>query len=170
MSYEARFTDAAGLLATDSGSFLTLPPLYHVEDVEVVVTGAGPYQATARVRVLDHADQPVAAVNVRGFWAGDLGGQSWQDDVRTDALGWATFTLNPFTPAGPTVVSFSPVYVGSDDPQDAGLRRSRRRLPAGPLLRPGGQPGPLRLGRHSLIADRPLRGSATDLRRQEKPR
>jgi hypothetical protein len=72
----------------------------------------------ARVLVLDHRGEPVAGVPVRGFWAGDIGGQPWDFAAPTDAAGWATLALQPFTPAAPTTVAFSPAYVGSPFPND----------------------------------------------------
>ena len=40
-------------------------------------------------------------------------------DAVTDGAGVATFALQPFTPAGPTSVGFSPAYIGSGLRTDA---------------------------------------------------
>jgi hypothetical protein len=98
-----------------TGSFTTLPPFFHVEAIELLKSGGpgGPFSVTARVLVHDHLGDPVIGVPVRGFWAGDIGGQGWEQQAPTDGSGWATLTLQPFTPVGPTTVAFSPAYVGS---------------------------------------------------------
>ncbi|HVQ25175.1 MAG TPA: hypothetical protein VMV01_08355, partial [Planctomycetota bacterium] len=92
-------TDRNGNASTAQGSFATLPPFFHVESIELTKSGApgGPYTVEARVLVLDQRGEPVAGVPVRGFWAGDIGGQPWEFAAPTDATGWATLALQPFT-------------------------------------------------------------------------
>jgi YVTN family beta-propeller protein len=115
--YRITATDRAGLTGEVTGSFDTLPILFHVQDITLQKSGAGPITLTARVLVRDQADAAApAGVPVRAFWAGDLGGQPWEKEALTDATGWATFTLQPYTPAGPGVVTFSPIYIGSPFP------------------------------------------------------
>ncbi len=116
--YRVTATDTNGNAGLFEGSFTTLPPYYHVEDITLVVNGSGPYTATATVLVHDQDGLPVIDVPVHVFWAGDIGGQAWEDEQRTDGSGVATFGLLAFTPAGPTTVSFSPAYVGTGFPSD----------------------------------------------------
>ncbi len=114
-------TDRGGNVAVAGGTFTTLPTLLHVGDITLASTGpiggaGGPFTCTAAVLVLDQSGAPRAAVAVRGFWAGEIGGQAWEQESTSDAAGWATFTLLPFTPpappAAPTTVTFSPAYIG----------------------------------------------------------
>ena len=118
--FEVTATDRNGNAGTALGSFATLPPFFHVESIELSKSGGsgGPYTVQARVLVLDHRGLPVVGVPVRGFWAGDIGGQPWDLAAPTDATGWATLELQPFTPAAPTTVAFSPAYVGSPSPSN----------------------------------------------------
>ncbi|MFG0317532.1 MAG: hypothetical protein ACF8XB_09675 [Planctomycetota bacterium JB042] len=117
--YRITATDRSGNAAVRDGSFLTLPPFLHVDDLTLEVNGAGPYTVTARVRVVDHEETPVVGVPVMGFFAGDLGGAHWQREGTTDATGWATITVPPYTPAAPTEVAFTPAFVGSADSKHA---------------------------------------------------
>ncbi|MBM3985107.1 MAG: hypothetical protein FJ296_05370 [Planctomycetes bacterium] len=113
-------TDRAGLVATTVVPFTTLPVMFHVADITLEKSGGPAIALQARVLVHDHADAPApAGVPVRAFWAGDLGGQAWEQEAFTDAAGWATFDLAPFVPAAPGTVTFSPVYVGSPFPAKA---------------------------------------------------
>ena len=110
-------TDRAGLAGVVTGQFSTLPVMFHVQDITLQKSGAGPYTVTARVLVRDQAEAPApAGVPVRAFWAGDLGGQPWEQEALTDGSGWATFALQPYTPAAPGLVTFSPIYVGTPYP------------------------------------------------------
>jgi hypothetical protein len=120
LHFRVTATDRNGNAGTASGSFKTLPPFFHVEAIELLKSGGpgGPYSVTARVLVHDHLGDPVIGVPVRGFWAGDIGGQAWEMQASTDGSGWATLTLQPFTPVGPTTVAFSPAYVGSPFPSN----------------------------------------------------
>ena len=113
-------TDRNGNTGVGTASFTTLPPFFHVEAIELLKSGGpgGPFSVTARVLVHDHLGDPVIGVPVRGFWAGDIGGQGWEQQAPTDGSGWATLTLQPFTPIGPTTVAFSPAYVGSPFPSN----------------------------------------------------
>src|SRR6185295_5875459 len=63
-------TDRNGNAGTAQGSFTTLPPFLHVEQVTLNKSGApgGPYTLHARVLVIDHLGAPVVGVPVRGFW------------------------------------------------------------------------------------------------------
>ncbi len=115
---EVTATDRNGNSASSTTGFRTLPPFLHVEDIEIEKAGAGPYEVSARVKVFDHSDKAVAGVPVMGFWAGDMGGQDWQQTVRTDSAGVATFALAPFTPSGPTRIFFSPAYIGTTNSAD----------------------------------------------------
>ncbi|MGQ0553682.1 MAG: hypothetical protein ACT4PU_10740 [Planctomycetota bacterium] len=114
--YRVTARDRDGLTSSVTGSFKTLPRFFHVADLTLQKSGAGPFTLTARVLVHDHLDQPVPEVPVRAFWAGDLGGQPWEQQAFADAQGWATFTLQPYTPAASTQVSFSPIYIGTPFP------------------------------------------------------
>jgi hypothetical protein len=116
--YRVTASDRDGNQAAATGSFTTLPPFLHVEALEIETSGSGPYSVTARALVLDHTGAAVQGVPVRGFWAGDIGGQAWEQEAVTDGTGWANFALAPFTPAGATEVSFSPAYVGSPFPSN----------------------------------------------------
>jgi hypothetical protein len=118
LHFQVTAGDRDGNEGTGTGSFVTLPPFFHVEQLSIGKSGAGPYTVSAQVEVRDHDGAPVVGVPVRGFWAGDLGGQAWEQSVLTDGTGVATFTLLPFTPAAPTQVAFSPVYVGSPFPSN----------------------------------------------------
>jgi len=110
-------TDRAGLAGTVTGQFRTLPVMFHVQDITLQKSGGGPYTLTARVLVRDQAEAPApAGVPVRAFWAGDLGGQPWEQEALTDGSGWASFALQPYTPAAPGLVTFSPIYVGTPYP------------------------------------------------------
>lgn len=115
LHFRVTATDRNGNVGSATGSFTTLPPFFHVEQIELSKSGAvgGPYVVQARVLVLDQQGEPVVGVPVHGFWAGDIGGQQWETQASTDAQGWATLAVQPFTPAAPTSVSFSPAYVGS---------------------------------------------------------
>jgi len=116
--YRVTVADRDGNEAAATGSFTTLPPFLHVESLEIEKAGAGPFTVTARALVVDHTGAPVVGVPVRGFWAGDLGGQAWEQEAVTDGSGRASFTLAPFTPSAPTSVTFSPAYVGSPFPSN----------------------------------------------------
>ncbi|HZM00014.1 MAG TPA: hypothetical protein VFD43_07150, partial [Planctomycetota bacterium] len=120
LHFRVTATDRNGNTGTAEGSFVTLPPFFHVEQIELSKDGpaGGPYTVEARVLVLDHRGEPVVGVPVRGYWAGDIGGQPWELQASTDGEGWATLALLPFTPAAPTTVAFSPAYVGSPFPQN----------------------------------------------------
>ncbi len=113
-------TDRAGLATAVTVAFNTLPRMFHVQDITLDKSGSPAVVLQARVLILDHADAPApAGVPVRAFWAGDLGGQAWEQEAFTDATGWATFDLAPYVPAAPGTVTFSPVYVGSPFPAKA---------------------------------------------------
>ncbi len=109
-------TDRAGNAGSATGSFTTLPLFVHVGELTLEASGSGPFSPRAVVRVLDHADQPVAGAPVRGFWAGDLGGQPWEQVAISGADGRAEFLLQPYTPAAPTTIAFMPGYIGSPFP------------------------------------------------------
>jgi YVTN family beta-propeller protein len=118
LHFRVTASDRDGNAGTATGSFTTLPPFFHVEQLSIGKSGRGPYTVAAQVLVQDQAGTPVAAVPVRAFWAGDIGGQPWEQSVLTDSLGVATFVLAPFTPAAPTEVAFSPAYIGSPFPNN----------------------------------------------------
>jgi YVTN family beta-propeller protein len=118
LHFRVTATDRDGNAGTGTGSFTTLPPFFHVEALSIDKSGSGPYTVTAQAEVRDHVGAPVAGVPVRAFWAGDVGGQAWQQEALTDGQGVATFALLPFTPAAPTEVAFSPAYVGSPFPSN----------------------------------------------------
>ncbi len=111
-------TDRNGNESVGTVVFTTVPPMLHVDDLTLGVTGSGPYAVTATVKVVDHAGVPQVGVPVRGFWDGDLGGANWQQDGTTDAAGVAVFPLPMYTPAAPTLVTFDVAYIGSTDPVD----------------------------------------------------
>ncbi len=108
-------TDRNGNSTVEQYDFETAPPLLHVDDVTLGATGAGPYDVTATVRVVDHAGMAVAGVPVMGFWDGDIGGANWQQEATTDAMGVATFALPTFTPTVVTPINFTVAYVGTSD-------------------------------------------------------
>lgn len=109
-------TDRDGQTAVVDGSFETLPPFFHVDDITLAASGGGPYDVVATVTVHDHRGQPVPGVNVHVFWAGDLGGQPWEQDATTDPSGVATFEVLDLAPSGPTALTLSPVWIGSVGP------------------------------------------------------
>jgi len=80
--------------------------------------GTGPFTLTVTVSVQDRSGLPVANVPIQAFWDGDIGGNPQRHEMRTDASGTATYTTQPFTPAGSTKVTFSPLFLGSIDPSD----------------------------------------------------
>ncbi|HTE05716.1 MAG TPA: hypothetical protein VK824_05920, partial [Planctomycetota bacterium] len=144
LHFRVRATDRNGNVGTAEGSFTTLPTMLHVADITLAKAaapgapgaratdgaandggagrpagegaGGAALVLTARVKVVDHAHGVQAGIPVRGFWAGDLGGQPWEAQALTDEQGWATFTLAPFTPAAPGSVTFSPAYIGTPFP------------------------------------------------------
>lgn len=114
--------DKNGNPGTAQGSFVTTPPLYHVDDITLTADGppGGPLTLTGRILVVDHTGAPVIDIPVRALWAGDIGGVDDFPLVRTDATGVATFSVGPYTPAGPTTVTLSPAFVGHpNDVNDA---------------------------------------------------
>jgi hypothetical protein len=116
--YTVEARDRNDNASTASGSFRTFPPFLHVTQISLDKSGSGPFTVRARVTVVDQDERPVNDVPVRGLFSGDIGGQEWQLEARTDAGGVATLTLQPFTPTQSTVVGFSPAYVGSANPSD----------------------------------------------------
>jgi len=112
-------TDRAGNLGSAEGSFTTAPPLYHVSDIALSVSGTGPFTVTGTVSVVDHAGAAVVDAPVRVLWAGDLGGADPFPAMRTNTAGVATFTLGPYTPTAPTTLTLSPTYIGSNANADA---------------------------------------------------
>jgi YVTN family beta-propeller protein len=114
--FEVTASDRDGNAGLAVGSFRTLPPMLHVADLTLTKSGAGPYTLQATVLVKDHTGAALAGVPVQGFWAGDIGGQAWEQTATTDGSGVATFNLAPFTPAGSTEISFSPAYIGQPQP------------------------------------------------------
>src|SRR5262245_2210732 len=54
-------TDRAGLSGVVMGQFSTLPVMFHVQDITLQKSGAGPYTLTARVLVRDQAEAPAPA-------------------------------------------------------------------------------------------------------------
>jgi hypothetical protein len=119
LHYRVTATDRNENAGTFEGSFETAPPLYHVAEIELQATAGPPFTLAASVRIVDQAGAPVADAPVRGLWAGDIGGLEFFPQERTDLDGVATFVLGPFTPAGPTTVTFSPAHVGSPSPVDS---------------------------------------------------
>jgi|GEM_PF-3551474 len=117
LHYRVTATDRGGLAGEATGSFTTLPPMFHVQDITLEKSGSGAVTVTARVLVFDQAGAPApASMPVRAFWAGDIGGQPWEQEAFTDDSGWATFALAPYVPAAPGLVTFSPLYVGTPYP------------------------------------------------------
>src|SRR5262245_21441707 len=116
LKFTVTATDRSGNAASAIGTFTTLPPMLHVGDITLSKSAGPPFTCTASVLVLDHTGAPRQGVAVRGFWAGDIGGQEWEQESHSDANGWATFTLQPFSPAAPTTVTFSPAYIGAQWP------------------------------------------------------
>ncbi len=112
-------TDRSGNAGIAEGSFTTEPPLYHVADITLQTSGSGPFTVTGTITVVDHAGLPVNDAPVRALWAGDLGGADFFPTQRTNAAGVATFTLGPYTPAAPTMLTLSPAYIGSTATADA---------------------------------------------------
>ncbi len=114
--YRATVRDRDGIEIFVDGSFETLPPFFHVADITLAASPSAPYDVVATVTVNDHTGAPVGGVNVRVFWEGDIGSQSWEQDAKTAANGVATFALEPFTPVAETTVSLSPAWIGSTGP------------------------------------------------------
>jgi hypothetical protein len=115
VSWSATITDTAGNSSVHEGDFTTRPPMFHVSAMNIQSKGVGEVTVTATVSVVDHTGAPVEGVDVRGIWDGDIGTAWWFPSRTTNADGTAEFELGPYTPAGPTTLSFSPAYVGSTD-------------------------------------------------------
>ena len=113
-----RTADANGNARLATGSFTTLPPELHVAALTLQKQLLGGVTLHATVTVADQDGVPVADVPVRGIWVGDIGGAEWFPEARTDADGRATFSVGPYAPGPTSVVSFSPAYIGSPDPDD----------------------------------------------------
>jgi hypothetical protein len=116
LSWQVTATDRNGNAGTAEGSFTTRPPLFHVEEITLEKSGAGPFTVTGTVLVVDQAGVAVADLPVRVLWKGDIGGVDNFPLQRTDAQGVATFAIGPWTPAAPTTLTLSPAHVGH--PQD----------------------------------------------------
>jgi hypothetical protein len=101
-----------------AGAFTTRPPFFHVSAMGIDAEGTGRVTVMATVSVVDHTGAPVEGVDVRGIWAGDIGTNWWFPSRTTNADGVATFDLNPYTPSGPTTLTFSPAYIGSTVPEN----------------------------------------------------
>jgi YVTN family beta-propeller protein len=114
----ATATDKNGNAASAAASFDTLPPFLHLDSITLEKSGSSPYSVAAKIRVVDRKGQAVSSVPLTVFFAGDLGGQSWQRTGITAADGVATIQLQPFTPSAPTEVAVCVAWVGSLDPQN----------------------------------------------------
>ena len=113
--YRVTTADKNGNTSVYDDSFVTAPPLYHVADMTLEASATAPYTLTARVTVIDQAGEPVVGIPVKLMWAGDLGGLNFNTPgVSTDPTGVATHTFGPFTPAGPTTVTTSVMFIGSN--------------------------------------------------------
>jgi hypothetical protein len=99
-------------------TFVTRPTHLHIQSMTLTKNGTGPFTLTVTVSVRDRSGLPVANVPIQAFWDGDIGGNPQRHEMRTDASGTATYTTQPFTPAGSTKVTFSPLFLGSIDPSD----------------------------------------------------
>lgn len=112
-------SDRNGNQGAGATSFTTAPPFLRVVAMELESDGAPAPTLTCRVTVVDHTDQPVAEVPVKLVWAGDIGDQEFFAPLeRTDAAGVSVHTLGPYTPAGPTTVTASVVFLGSNNADD----------------------------------------------------
>ncbi|MFO0984414.1 MAG: hypothetical protein U1E76_22260 [Planctomycetota bacterium] len=99
-------------------SFATRPRHIHIDDMTLSKAGSGPYTLTISVVVRDQSGVPVVNAPVQAFWDGDIGSNPQMHELRTDGNGVATYTTQPFTPAGPTKITFSPLFLGSVSPTD----------------------------------------------------
>ena len=113
--FRATVSDRNGNASTHEGSFTTAPPLFHLTDMTLSAEGRGPYTLTCHVTVVDQAGEPVPDLPVKLLWAGDLAGEDFfPAPESTDAAGVSTHVFGPFTPAGPTTITATVVFLGTN--------------------------------------------------------